>query len=75
MLVSPWFILLLADKALFYFPNCTEMGPSPTWEVVGGEHVGSNSATFGFKIAPGDTFDVSYSLTLVSGQRFKHEVV
>jgi hypothetical protein len=33
--------------------------------VVGGKAVASGSATFGFKIAEGDTFDVAYSLTLV----------
>ena len=32
--------------------------------MVGGEAVASG-ATFGFKIAEGDTFDVAYSLTLV----------
>ena len=34
-------------------------------QVVGGQSVASGSATFGFKIAEGDTFDVAYSLTLV----------
>ena len=34
-------------------------------KVVGGQSVASGSATFGFKIAEGDTFDVAYSLTLV----------
>ena len=55
----------LSEKALFYSPNCTDMGASPTFEVVGGQSVASGSATFGFKIAEGDTFDVAYSLTLV----------
>ena len=55
----------LSEKALFYSPNCTDMGASPTFEVVGGQSVASGSATFGFKIAAGDTFDVAYSLTLV----------
>lgn len=53
------------EKALFYHPNCTEMGAAPTFQVVGGKAVASGSATFGFKIAEGDTFDVAYSLTLV----------
>lgn len=56
----------LSQTAKFVHPNCTEMsGATPNFEVVGGKPVAYDSATFGFKIAPGDTFNVAYSLSLV----------
>eukprot|EP00440_Ansanella_granifera_P018529 gb/GFBE01020123.1/.p1 GENE.gb/GFBE01020123.1/~~gb/GFBE01020123.1/.p1 ORF type:complete len:190 (+),score=32.13 gb/GFBE01020123.1/:1-570(+) len=56
----------VSERARFFWPNCSEMnGATPTFEIVGGEPVESNSATFGFEIDPHDTFDVAYSLTLV----------
>eukprot|EP00930_Biecheleria_cincta_P032523 TRINITY_DN22571_c1_g1_i1.p1 TRINITY_DN22571_c1_g1~~TRINITY_DN22571_c1_g1_i1.p1 ORF type:complete len:186 (+),score=13.37 TRINITY_DN22571_c1_g1_i1:75-632(+) len=56
----------ISETARFFWPNCSQMeGPTPTFEIVGGKQVASDSATFGFEIGPGDTFDVAYSLTLV----------